>query len=457
MYYPPASRSASGSAGSASSNPRSASPALSVASVLTVSSSASVPVPACQEGFPSSTHLLRKEVTKKKRLWNIDRFNICQYAQTHPGTKQEDIAAHFGVERSTVSKILKQKARWLHVSPEEKVLVAKLRYRPLRALHAPSSAHAHFRPRPSKFPSLERRLEEWVKLASKAGKTLTDSVLRQKAREFGDEMGYTPEKFKASSGWLENFKHRHGIRRGVWHGNGYEDAKYRACGIDFIPPPDPNGHTPSAPYVIRHYSPTPVPMPMEESSHGHGDANGHGHGHGDHDMGHESEEEDGREQDGMSTGASAMHPPPLSLQQAWPQMHEDAPTQGEPSNAPEAYYSPEQPQHIEYPPQSQSQHDAEQAELGPPMLEAQPIAIRDEESGEQVYVMPVMPEVMPEQTAPTLAEAEMALDKVILYIEQNGNEAVLDDDDYKFLMGIKYKVFGKMARRTFSGTPRTKA
>lgn len=43
--------------------------------------------------------------------------------------KQEDIAAHFGVERSTVSKILKQKARWLSVDSDEKVLVAKLRYR----------------------------------------------------------------------------------------------------------------------------------------------------------------------------------------------------------------------------------------------------------------------------------------------------------------------------------------
>ena len=73
--------------------------------------------------------------------------------------------------------------------------------------------------RPSKFPSLERRLEEWVKIASKAGKTLTDSVLRQKARELGDEMGYTADKFKASSGWLENFEHHHGIRRGQYNGS----------------------------------------------------------------------------------------------------------------------------------------------------------------------------------------------------------------------------------------------
>ena len=82
---------------------------------------------------------------------------------------------------------------------------------------------------------LEGRLEDWVKNASKAGKVLTDQLLRRKAREFGDAMGFTQDKFKASSGWLENFKHRHGIRRGVWYGNGTLDQKYRAYANDFVP------------------------------------------------------------------------------------------------------------------------------------------------------------------------------------------------------------------------------
>ena len=67
---------------------------------------------------------------------------------------------------------------------------------------------------------LEGRLEDWVKKASKEGKVLTDALLRRKAREFGDAMGYTEDKFKASSGWLENFKHRYGIRRGQYFGQG---------------------------------------------------------------------------------------------------------------------------------------------------------------------------------------------------------------------------------------------
>lgn len=135
------SRSASGSAASASSNPRSASPALSVASALTSVSSASNSHLFTGESPVRKLPVLMQRRDRKKRLYNIDRYRICMHAQNHPGMKQEDIAAQFGVERSTVSKILKQKARWLSVSPTEKVLVAKLRYPSIHACVVGYSAH----------------------------------------------------------------------------------------------------------------------------------------------------------------------------------------------------------------------------------------------------------------------------------------------------------------------------
>ena len=49
---------------------------------------------------------------------------------------------------------------------------------------------------------------------------LTDSVIRNKAKEVAKQLQIPEDKFKASSGWVENFKHRHGIRRGQFHGNG---------------------------------------------------------------------------------------------------------------------------------------------------------------------------------------------------------------------------------------------
>lgn len=52
---------------------------------------------------------------KKAKLTNALRKEICIYQQQHPHQKQEEIAQRFGVERSTVSKILKEKKTWLNI------------------------------------------------------------------------------------------------------------------------------------------------------------------------------------------------------------------------------------------------------------------------------------------------------------------------------------------------------
>ena len=64
---------------------------------------------------------------RKQRLYNVDRKAICVYHKENPTMRQEDIALKYGVERSTISKILKQKQKWLNVPDGEEVLVAKQR------------------------------------------------------------------------------------------------------------------------------------------------------------------------------------------------------------------------------------------------------------------------------------------------------------------------------------------
>lgn len=50
------------------------------------------------------------------------------------------------------------------------------------------------------------------------GMTLTDQLLRTTALAVARDLRIPEDKFKASSGWLENFKHRHGIRNGIREG-----------------------------------------------------------------------------------------------------------------------------------------------------------------------------------------------------------------------------------------------
>jgi hypothetical protein len=64
-------------------------------------------------------------------------------------------------------------------------------------------------------------MELWLQEHHKDGIatiTLSDQLIRNKAREIARSMNIGDDKFKASSGWIENFKHRHNIKRGVWVG-----------------------------------------------------------------------------------------------------------------------------------------------------------------------------------------------------------------------------------------------
>lgn len=119
------------SASNATSNPRSASPALSIVSAMTSVSSASahgthglqpsdtLPIP------PMSPIINMEEKKKKGRLTNKDRKDICEYHQNVPDARQEDIAQLWNVERSTISKIIKAKDKWLAVPSEDNWKVAK--------------------------------------------------------------------------------------------------------------------------------------------------------------------------------------------------------------------------------------------------------------------------------------------------------------------------------------------
>ncbi|KAG8876830.1 hypothetical protein FRB97_003896 [Tulasnella sp. 331] len=134
----------------------------------------------------------------KTKLTDMDRKFICVYAQNHPKARQEDIATKFNVERSTVSKILKSKEKWMKVD--------------FFSSEARTVKH-----RPSKFPEIESTLINHIRMRVASRETVNDSFIKKMALELAQERGIGKDKFKASSGWVENFKHRHDIRKGgLW-------------------------------------------------------------------------------------------------------------------------------------------------------------------------------------------------------------------------------------------------
>ncbi|KAL9932226.1 hypothetical protein V8E36_008998, partial [Tilletia maclaganii] len=108
---------------------------------------------------------------RKSKILNLDRKKICEYHRDNPGHRQDDIAALFGIERSTVSRILKDQERWL-------------------AIEDASDAAKIAKHRTGRYPALEARL---------------DGELKAQALKFASELGLEGS-FRASLGWCDKFR-----------------------------------------------------------------------------------------------------------------------------------------------------------------------------------------------------------------------------------------------------------
>lgn len=177
----------------------------------------------------------KKGLRKTTKLTNQDRKNICLHREAHPSIKQDLIGEIFGVERSTVSKILKNKDRWLAITTEEddyfstpsspRTSAAPLSSSrpPISSSSTTSSAPASFVPSPAttvriiggRYPRLDEELVNWARTRVLSGTPLTDEALHSHALSVAPHIEGC-ENFKGSPVWLEKFKQRAGISEGTF-------------------------------------------------------------------------------------------------------------------------------------------------------------------------------------------------------------------------------------------------
>ncbi|KAF3077714.1 hypothetical protein TWF102_005647 [Orbilia oligospora] len=120
--------------------------------------------------------------SSRRTLTDADRRRMCLYHEQHPHVKQTEIGAMFGVERSTVSKVLRQREKYLY--PDDG---------PKQAIKRPKG----------KCPDFDRALSNWAKNEKKKGRILTDEMIREKANFFAQSCGVTDSQFKLN---LDKFK-----------------------------------------------------------------------------------------------------------------------------------------------------------------------------------------------------------------------------------------------------------
>ncbi|OWY50695.1 CenpB-DNA-bind-like protein [Alternaria alternata] len=121
----------------------------------------------------------------QKPLTDADRERMCRYHEKNPTDNQTFIASMFGVERSTVSKILSRRDKYMY-----------------RGNDRPTS----------KLRDIERTLSNWAKKHQEQGLLLSDAVIKEKARFFAQAVGSQKSLRKINgTKWLEKFKEKNHI------------------------------------------------------------------------------------------------------------------------------------------------------------------------------------------------------------------------------------------------------
>ena len=133
---------------------------------------------------------------------------ICVYA-TKPENKnknQQQIADYFNqqnqnlqIDRSTISKILGKKAKWLAVTS------------------TPASSKT-FHHREVKYSQIKIALGLWVENANSNNLAVSEILLKEKAFFFAQELNIPHDKISFSNGWIEKFKKRNNIHSYRFHG-----------------------------------------------------------------------------------------------------------------------------------------------------------------------------------------------------------------------------------------------
>nr|OQO22320.1 hypothetical protein B0A51_09915 [Rachicladosporium sp. CCFEE 5018]OQO22388.1 hypothetical protein B0A51_10851 [Rachicladosporium sp. CCFEE 5018] len=183
---------------------------------------------------PISAGGSRSATTPRKTLTDADRRRMCQYAEENPTAKQTEIGTRFGVERSTVSKVLRQKEKFLLQDDGSRSPVKRAKGR---------------------SPDIERALAVWAKNQERKGLPLTNDLIREKAQAFSTTSSSPDSQPVFGASWIEKFKLNNNLL-----GARSRKSSLAPDDADAIPGvrssgPTPSGTSPVSPHGLGSQSP----------------------------------------------------------------------------------------------------------------------------------------------------------------------------------------------------------
>lgn len=292
----------------------------------------------------------------------------------------------------------------------------------------------------------------WLIQMKQQNTLLTDALIRNKAKETARNLQIPEERFKASSGWVENFKHRHNIRKGVWLGQNKAIRATRGIGATHLRKgSNESALSPLNPAFesraegLAHRDSTNTADEGEDDMESEDDQ--------DLDAAHSSQSIPGPSHSQPSGSSASHHPlPPI-----WTMHHEPLSSVETPISAcPAGSQQSVVPQHP-FPPHEDQHPDAAVANVhqNPHSLpvqqhmsvpQAQPeVQLPNHGDTSTTYSAPVVvyqppPLTTSGDTIPDITEAEDAINKVILFVDSQ-TPSILTQEERDALTQIKYALF----------------
>lgn len=122
-----------------------------------------------------------------KALTIEDKFKLIK--EVEAGSLKKDVASKFGVPPSTVSTILKNKQS----------IIA--------AFEGGTASGSRKRLKKPTYENVDKAVLDWFKSARSQSLPISGGLIKEKPLEFSKKLGQ--ENFKASTGWLDNWKRRY--------------------------------------------------------------------------------------------------------------------------------------------------------------------------------------------------------------------------------------------------------
>lgn len=272
---------------------------------------------------------------------------------------------------------------------------------------------------------------------------LTDATIRNKAKETARSLQIPDERFKASSGWVENFKHRHNIRKGVWLGAHKSLRATRGVGATHL-------RKASNESVL-----SPLNPAFESRSEALARRDSTTAEDGDDDMESEDDQDLDPSQDNQpvpgpshsQTDPSASHNP---LPPIWTIQQESLSTNDTPiSSHPSSQHNVLS--HQPFPSQEDRHHDPAVADVHQSSLQLStqqhiqqqqevPLSAHGDATVTYTNLYQPAPPITSGNTIPDIAEAEDALNKVIMFVDSQ-SPTLLTPEERDTLSQIKFALF----------------